>query len=232
MRQSLLFCLFASSSAFASLPSESSIQAPDNLKWEVLSAIEEGRTLSSLDIFHPNYEHEDEKVAALAGCEPQVYDPPRPTELHVDWLCRDTKDSRFTRIYFSDRQISRLEFQPSISSMRPTAVGQSLEERTDPKAINDRFKDAVQSGEDATLGGLIPIDTSYLQYLSEMKGWIAFRDSGDRRYGRETLWMDDRSDPSVGVQTTLHFDEEGRPIGLWIRVSPMRTVLITTKRPM
>lgn len=218
----LLGCTSASSIA-------GSRQSSSDLGSKVLTAIEAGEDLSRLGIFHPNYEHEAGRVALLKGCAPSLLSRSRSAELHVDWTCPDAERGAFTRIYLPDGQLSRLEFQPSLALMSPSDKALQADSLRSAKAINDHFMKAVEAGNDPTLDGLIPITSDQLNQLRSMKAWKVFRSQVDGDYGAEVLWLDRREKPREGADTTIHFNEAGMPVGLWIRTSPIRTTATTSR---
>lgn len=194
----------------------------------VVATIQAGDDLSELNIFHENYRHEPARVASLQGCEYTVLPATRPHVLHLDWRCPEVGNSTFTRIYLPEGKLSRLEFQPSIGLMAPTTIGLASPELLPKKRIHEQFQDAVISGSDPSLGGLLPISSEHRRQLAAMRGWTVFREDASGEYGAETLWLDNERNPGGGADTTIHFDEAGRPIGLWLRTSPIRTVVRTS----
>ena len=190
----------------------------------VLSTIRAGSELSSLKIFHPNYVPEGQGVATLRGCDYSVQPLSTPRELHVDWVCPNPKYNAFTRIYLPNGKLSRLEFQPGLKLMAPSKVGLGMATLPSRKTINKQFENAVKSGSDPTLGGLIPVTPDHLLRLKQMKGWGVFRTDLKGDYGANTLWFNSLRNPTQGADTTLHFDSSGRPIGLWLRGGPILSV--------
>lgn len=194
----------------------------------VVAAIQAGDNLSDLGIFHRNYQHDPTRVASLRGCDYTVLPGTRPHVLHLDWRCPEVENSTFTRIYLPEGKLSRLEFQPSIALMTPTGVGLASSQLPPKKRIHEQFQDAVISGSDPSLGGLLPISSEHRQQLATMRGWSVFREDASGEYGAETLWLDQKRNPSGGADTTIHFDDAGRPIGLWLRTSSIRTSVTTS----
>ena len=190
---------------------------------KIISAIKAGDDLADLKIFNPYYEPEGPGVASLRGCDFAIQPKSRPDELHVDWVCPDTKNNSFTRIYIPEGKLSRIEFQPSLNLMAPTKTGLALEKVPSRKEINRQFESAVRTGKDPTLGGLIPITADQFGQLKSMKGWNNFSTNPSGEYGAEIVWANNLQNPSQGADTTIHFDSLGRPIGLWIRTAPILT---------
>jgi len=193
----------------------------------VIVSIGEGRDLAELDVFHTNYEHEAERLARLKGCEYKLLPESTRYALHLDWICPDPADSAFTRIYISDGELSRIEFQPVVSQMAPSAKALDAESLPSPADINEQFVEAVKDGADPTLGGLIPISDDYLAKLSEFAGWHVKNVESGAPSIIETRWMNRRNSPNEGAMTWIHFDEAGRPIGVWIRTSAIRAVRVS-----
>lgn len=181
-----------------------------------IQGIADGRDLTGLDIFHANYEHDATRVAALKGCKYTLLPGSSRYVLKLDWSCPDASNSVYTGVYISDGTLSRLDFQPIVSQMTPTAKALALAEIDSPKSINRRFSKAVRNGEDPTLDGIIPISPEYLEKLSGMKGWSAETTKAENDRVVEQYWMKRAQTAGDAAMTTLHFDEEGRPIGLWL----------------
>jgi hypothetical protein len=200
-----------------------------NVGARVVATIQAGGDLSNLGIFHGNYEHDPAPVAALRGCDYTILPASGEDELHLDWRCSDSANSTFTRISLPEGKLFHIEYQPSIRLMAPTQVGLASSQLSSKKNIRKRFQDAVFSGSDPSLGGLIPISTRQREQLAEMRGWVLFDEDGSGEYGAETFWHD--KNLSSGADTTIHFDDAGRPIGLWLRQAPLRTTVTTTSVP-
>ena len=196
-----------------------------DLGQQVISAIQTGSALSSLKIFHPNYMQEGPGVASLRGCDYTLQPLSTPSELHVDWVCPNPEQNAFTRIYLPSGKLSRIEFQPGLKLMAPSEVGLRLAKLPSRKSINKKFENAVKSGSDPTLGGLIPITRDQLLRLKQMKGWGVFRSDLKGDYGADIIWTNNLRNPSEGADTTLHIDSSGRPVGLWLRGAPIRSVI-------
>lgn len=192
----------------------------------VVAAIQAGDDLSELGIFHRNDEHDPAGVASLRGYEYTVLPATRGYVLHLDWRCSQSANSAFTRIYLPDGKLSRLEFQPSISFLAPTEVGLASAQLPSKQSINEKFQNAVISGSDPSLDGLLSISTEQREQLAGMKEWTVLRVDAFSDYGVETLWHDDKR--SSGADTTIHFDDAGRPVGLWLRTAQFRTEVIHT----
>ncbi len=197
-----------------------------NIGAQVVTTIQAGGDLSELGIFHPNYQHDRARVAGLRGCDYTILPATRQYVLHLDWSCPRPANSAFTRIYLPEGKLSRLEFQPSIRLMAPTQVGSASSPLLSKESIHEKFQNAVLSGSDPSLSGLIPIATKQREQLADMRSWIVFRKNTSGEYGAETLWLDKKR--GSGADTTIHFDDAGRPIGLWLRTSPVRTTVTTT----
>lgn len=195
----------------------------------IIAAINSGDDLASMNILHSYLKFDPARVRSLRGCESRVLPATRTTELHVDWVCANTDNSAFVRIYLSDNKISRIEFQPSLSLMHPTPAGSALSQIPARSEIRRLFQDAVVSGTDPTLNGLIPISSDQVAELHKLKGWavISQKDSGE--YGSESLWFDRRNGADYSVDTTIHFDSAGRPIGFWLRISSI--IVVAEMRP-
>jgi len=110
--------------------------------------------------------------------------------------------------------------------MAPTDVGLASSQLPSKGSIQKSFQDAVLSGSDVSLGGLIPISVEQREQLAAMKGWTVFREDASGEYGVESLWLDKKRTSAVDI--TIHFDGAGRPIGLWLRTSPIRTTVVTS----
>ena len=190
---------------------------------KVMSAIKAGDNLADLKILHRYYQPEAPGVATLRGCEFAVQAKSKLDELHVDWVCPDPKHNAFTRIYLPQGKLSRIEFQPGLNLMTPTAIGLALGKIPSRKEINRQFETAVRVGKDPTLGGLIPIAADQLVQLKHMKGWNNYSTNPSGEYGAEIVWANNLQNPTQSADTTMHFDSLGRPIGLWIRTAPILT---------
>lgn len=199
-----------------------------NLGAHVVATIQAGGDLSELGIFHPNYRHDPAQVASLRGCDYTILPATRHHVLHLDWRCSQFANSSFTRIYLPEGKLSHLEFQPSIGLMAPTHAGAASSPLPSKENIDEKFQNAVLSGSDPSLGGLIPISSKQREQLADMRGWTVFRQDSSGEYGAETLWLDETRES--GADTTIHFDDAGRPIGFWLRTSSILRAVITTAR--
>ena len=107
--------------------------------------------------------------------------------------------------------------------MAPTEIGLGLAKVPSRKEINRQFETAIRVGKDPTLGGLIPIAADQLIQLKSMKGWNNYSTNAAGEYGAEIVWANNLQNPTDSADTTIHFDSQGRPIGLWIRTAPVLT---------
>ena len=181
----------------------------------VINALVKGEDLAELDLFHGNYTHNAVKTAALEGCEPTLLEGSAQGRLWIDWTCPDPSKNIFTQIYFSGGELTKIDFQPMKTAMKPTAAGLEAGDLGDPHEINARFVDAVRAGEDPTLGGIIPVSDENLATLAEMKNWAA-GEVDEEANSIKQYWVRRVRSEGDAASTTLFFDDYGRPIGLWV----------------
>lgn len=182
----------------------------------VINAVKQGRDLTELQMFHPNYTHDAEAVSRLAGCSHQLLTGSSQYVLRIDWTCPDTNNDVFTNLYISDGTISKFEFLPTIRHMKPTEAAIALGAMDSPGSINRQFVKAVRTGSDVTLGGIIPVSDEMATKLAAMKGWTAQRSTTAEDGGIKQFWVKRANSQGDAAATTIHFDEEGRPIGIWL----------------
>ena len=214
MKNGLIFSLVCTLVAAAS--ANATTRSFADIAQEIILTIAKGGDVTALGTISATYEHNPGRVGRLAGCRPKILPGSSQYALEIDWNCPDPANSVFTRIFISDKQLARIEFQPIVSQMRPTASAMASTTLPKPAEINRQFVKSVAEGSDPTLGGLIPIPADYLSTLSKMKGWDADIRKASSAKQIETLWSARRKAAGDAAQTLLHFDEAGRPIGIWL----------------
>ena len=157
------------------------------------------------------------EIARLAGCHPS-------NDLHqealvpiIDWNCSNNpNDSRTVTLYLTNDGVSDLLVQPLVANFRATAIALEMDELPSRSAIVRGFLRAIRTGEDPTLGGLVPITETQLARLESAQGKRAQKMSGSGRTSRVYLWSRATSQLGMPLITDLRFDQDGRPIGLVI----------------
>ena len=173
-----------------------------------VDTVEGGPELSDLEL---------SEIAKLAGCLPTSDRHQDALVPIIDWNCAENPDdSRTVTLYLSDDGVEDLLIQPLAANFRPTALAATSEELPSRSAITRRFLLAVRTGDDPTLGGLIPITEIQMARLEVAHGEKPRQMSGSDRTSVVHLWIDATSKLGMPLITDLRFDEDGRPIGLVI----------------
>lgn len=203
---------------------------------EAVNAIYAGQDLRELTILPELSQAELAELEKLAGCKPSMN--PRVTKNFVafDWRCDvaskgETRPSRTTTMRFQDDgKMFALAVNPSTKDFAPTPVALAASDLPRKMAIAEAFGEAVRDGEDPTLGGLIPLtELQHVQLKEGADRYVKVYD--DVRGHPYVVWKVERRPGDGDLGAELHFDQEGRPVGVIVEDSLIRTVEFTTTRP-
>lgn len=215
----------------------------------IVHAIQNGADQSSTGLALLLDEVELAELARLKGCTASLGDEIRTNLVIYNWTCADSPNGveggndlkRTTTLRFKDDgALFALAVNPSKSSFAPTEAGLAMGKVPSRDEMAENFSTAVIGGEDATLGGVIPLTASQLRQLRGYAGGtfsiMKPMSRRERRTAREllgpratfyerpqdgidlTLEMD-RALGKEDKHVTLYFDRDDLPIGVHIEVS-------------
>lgn len=155
------------------------------------------------------------ELSKLAGCDTTVVDEDEKDTVVINWSCGPSTMqpglARTVTMHFNnDDELRGLAINAVISNFAPSE-GALLQRDQLPKDTTAKsFAKAVVGGRDPTLSGYIPLDdygSSRLAYFAGGKFRVRSQD------GR--VWRLSFRDPKGDWnETYLHFDAQGRPIGI------------------
>tara|TARA_A100001391_G_scaffold184158_2_gene151815 strand:- start:1089 stop:1865 length:777 start_codon:yes stop_codon:yes gene_type:complete len=215
----------------------------------IIHAIQSGADLSSTGLALLLDEVELAELAHLKGCSASLGEEIRTNLVIYNWECSDSpigveggeELKRTTTLRFQDDgALFALAVNPTKASFAPTEAGLTIEKVPSRDEMAENFSNAVISGEDATLGGVIPLTASQVRQLDSYAGAtfniIKPMSRRERRKAREvigpratfyerpqdgidlTLKMD-RARGNEDKHVTLYFDRNNLPIGVHIESS-------------
>lgn len=173
---------------------------------KVATAIYEGENLDNVDELFELTLFERSELARLSGCDGEIQPGGRETEVRIFWRCASTSQRpdllRSTSFLFDDQgelialAINSIDSNESGSSARSHDI--DLRSRG---IIASDFASAVLAGEDASLGGVIPLDDFEIGRLSELRA--------------DSFRVLKRSDPSLRI--IRFYSEDGYVPSVWLR---------------
>lgn len=226
----------------------------------IVHAIQNDTDLSSTDLALLLDEVELAELARLKGCTASLGEEIRTNLVIYNWECGDSPTGveggnelkRTTTMRFKDDgALFALAVNPSKANFAPTEAGLAMEKVPSRDELAENFSDAVIGGEDATLGGVIPLTASQLRQLGDYAGGtfniVKPMSRRARRKVREvvgpqatfyerpqdgidlTLMMD-RARGKEDKNITLYFDPDDLPIGVHIEVSLLAVAPLPERR--
>lgn len=156
------------------------------------------------------------EISKLKGCTPERTGPQGLWLVEVNWHCaKDASYSGYsiaTSWLFNEKsELIGLAINPIIEGLRPSH--KVVEDKSpEPNSIfAKRFAEAVVSGDDVTLSGYMTFSQYELERLAMLAGGeYSVSISGPNGARSIKFWDDD----NMLHRTQMHFDEEGRAIGL------------------
>lgn len=233
----------------ASQASEPMETVTANNAQSIVHAIQNGAELSSTALALLLDEGDLAELVQLKGCTASLGDEIRTNLVIYNWECGDRRSAfadggepkRTTTLRFrDDGSLFALAVNPSKSSFAPTEAGLAMEKVPSRDEIAEKFSNAVISGEDVTLGGVIPLTANQLRQLGGYAGGtfniIQPMSRREKRKAREVIGpratfyerpqdgvdltlMMDRARGEENKRVTLYFDRNDLPIGVHIEVS-------------
>lgn len=181
----------------------------------VVNALAEGRELKDLVTLHSDYDHDVENAPKLKGCQPNLVSN-NGQEIGINWICPAQRSGKYTAINILEGRLFSIDYQTSRNEMRPSTVG--IEGNiSSPENIARRFSTAVEEGMDPTIDGLIPMSTEQREAIGKLDGWQTRGPSSERDGVVIQYWRAGNQGAVAAAKTVLHFDEDDRPIGVWIQ---------------
>lgn len=174
------------------------------------------------DLLPPLKEGEYEELRRLSDCDAYMEDGGGDRYLVIDWRCgpngNASEDNRSTVMIFDDSgRVAGFSINRSFNGLEPTQTALAQSDMPSPRSLLREFGEAIVSGGDPTLGGLIDLNSFDRARLARYSDGH-FRVS-TRRYGgqfRISLY-EGRGRSSPSRVATLQIDEAGRPTGLIFR---------------
>lgn len=182
-------------------------------------AIRAGDTSTQRAMLPKLSEIEFAELAKLSGCDAFMGAGGSDNYLVIDWKCGAESaqaDLARTTIMIFDQHgdVFGFSINPAMRDLAPTAVAQKSDDLPEPRALLRKVAKAVVNGEDARLGGIVPIDDFTIARLSQFEDG-AFRMVRRQYKGQVDVFMmtgKGRSSPKQRV--TMALDDEGRPTAL------------------
>lgn len=162
------------------------------------------------------------ELSKLAGCTPQRKSPPGIWLMEFNWHCgEETSYSSYsiaTSWLFNQKsELVGFAINPTLEDLRPSfkaTEGKSPEPRS---KFANRFAEAVVNGDDYTLSGYLIFSQYESERLARLEGSEYSVSIGGSNGARSIkFWGAD----NMLRQARMHFDNEGRAIGLTFKPGP------------
>lgn len=186
------------------------------------NAILVGDSEGQRELLPPLKEEEYAELRRLAECDAYMEDGGGDRYLVIDWRCEPSGlqngNNRSTVMIFDDNgRVAGFSINRSFNGLEPTQTALEQSDAPAPRALLKDFGEAVVEGGDATLGGLIDLNSFDRARLARYADGH-FRVSRRRYGGQFSISLYEgkgRSSPRRAA--TLQIDEAGRPTGLIFR---------------
>ncbi|MDC8754567.1 hypothetical protein OIK40_07935 [Erythrobacter sp. sf7] len=212
---------FRSVIAFLLLVSASTAWADDYsvTAAKLANAIFEGQSDIQKELLPPLSKEEYAELEKLAGCPATVRGGGAASFVIFDWRCPADHPSgeiaRSTAVRFNeDGRLIGFAINRTLEGAQPTAIAQARSDLPSVRPLLRAFAEAVVSGGDATLDGLIYLDSFDEARLAPYVGG-SFRLSRTMVAGNFSIYLYKNKTRSGGRRTAvLQLDDAGRPLGL------------------
>ena len=212
-------CLLAASMLAAPLVSQSDTPKCAETASEIANAIFMGADLRDREDMPPLSDLEYSELSKLAGCGRALQPGGEKQLVIIDWYCDQDDDqkglARSTVMLF-DREgvLYGFAVNPVISRFAPTEAAMAADELPSRYGFASSFAEAVTSGGDPTLGGMLELDQferARLAEFSDSKPRAWRRPDGDRWRVSFSRWDGDNLERLMAL---IYFDLADRPTGL------------------
>ncbi|WP_299191953.1 hypothetical protein [uncultured Erythrobacter sp.] len=186
---------------------------------QLANAIRTGDTDTQRETLPPLTTPEYAEIADLANCDAYMGSAGGAEYLVIDWICPsvsgESERKRSTLMLFDDHgELLGFAINARIGDLAPSEAALTSTDLPMPRSLLRDFAEAVTSGEDASLGGLINLGEFELARLALYRSGN-FRVSRSRLNGNyHVLFYEGSRRSGLRSRAVLQFDEQGRPIGL------------------
>lgn len=191
---------------------------------EIALAIHAGEDLAAREDMFVLHPAEYAELARLAGCDGAVRPSGVERTVLIEWTCGVGSDAagleRSTLMMFAENgRLVRFGINAPLDALAPAAVSHEPAEREFPRRTASRLADAIMSGGDPSLGGIVPLtalDRERLAGFAGGKAWVH-----DSRVRPTVPGVADVKRIRLGDgirsherEVYLYFDADDRPLGL------------------
>ena len=186
---------------------------------KLANAIFEGQSDIQKELLPPLGEEEYAELEKLAGCPATMRSGGGNSFVIFDWRCPADHPSgaiaRSTAVRFNeDGRLIGFAINRTLEGAQPTAIAQARTDLPTVRPLLRAFAEAVVSGGDATLDGLIYLDNFDEARLAPYVGG-SFRLSRTMVAGNFRIYLyKDKTRSGARRTAVLQLDDEGRPLGL------------------
>lgn len=218
-----ILCVGASATAQDSLPSFARTASA------VANAIYNGEPVSALDEMMALSDAEYAELSRLKGCSGAMQ-PGTSSELVViNWHCEEEASDPGLRrsvamLFDEDGALYGFAINSPIGAFAATETAINDEDLPGTRRFAQRFGEAVEDGDDISLGGLIPVSEFDRVRLAAFRGGsftVARQRVSSHRPEidaiERVILRGPVADERERGAAYLYFDEEGRPLGLTMR---------------
>ena len=220
----------------------------------IVAAIGNGADLSQTGLAELLYEDEWAALSELADCSPSRFRDVTKNYVATDWTCSGTADDsgavvqRTVEMRFrDDGSLFALAINPLKSNFAPTQLGAQRSDWPSQEASAKEFAKAVSTGDDPTLGGLVPLTSLQVGQLSRMANsrWelMTYMSEAEKRSARRALGpnVTFSEKPENGSEVvfsskekqgpkdkfvTIFFDDDDRAVGVHIENSLLASTVM------
>lgn len=205
----------------------------------IVDAIRSKAELKAIGVDRLATDAEIDALEKLGDCEPIQIGEIEENLALFDWNCEgasSTKGDVSLQLRFrDDGSLFALALNPLKANFAPTEAGMQFADWPSRKKTAERFVDAVISGEDPTLGQLVPLTSLQVTHLQAFAGGegnvVRYMTEREKRVARRQLGRDVKfaeapdnaidlrlaaknSSETKGKKVSIYFDDGDRVIGV------------------
>ena len=162
------------------------------------------------------------EISKLVGCTPQRKSPQGLWFMEFSWHCgEDTSYSGYSIatswLFDQKSELVGFAINPTLEDLRPSSKATEAKSQEPKSKFANRFAEAVAKGDDYTLSGYLIFSQYENERLARLEGSEYSVSIGGSNGARSIKFWD--SDNMLH-QARMHFDDEGRAIGLTFKPGP------------